>query len=420
MKKHIAFLESNLTGSGYEAMAAARAAGHHVTFLTQDLDLYLAPGHEKLETTWLDEVVTCDTNDADSVVATVKNLDRQVDALVAVGEWHMICAADASRSLGLPGPSPEGVRAARDKSRTRALCSEAGVPVPRFARVTAPDQVQQWDLYPCVVKPLDDAGSNGVRLCGSPAEAAAHIGTLLADTHNERGQRKIPAALLEEYVDGPEVSVEILVHDGLPTVVATTWKELSRPPYFFETGHHVPAGLDDALTERCARVATDALRAVGFDMGAAHVELRLAADGPRLIEINCRPAGDRITHLVALSTGVDLCAELVRMHVEPWSPPAVTTRQAAAIAFQPAVPGDVRAVRGADRARLVEGVTDVSVYVSAGDHSRPLLNNTARHAHAIAVAPTGRQALDRAREALARLHIDTGAGSATEAVSAAP
>ncbi|GAA3293644.1 ATP-grasp domain-containing protein [Streptomyces cinereospinus] len=415
MTKHIAFLESNLTGSGYEAMAAARAAGHRVTFLTQDLDLYLAPGHEKLDPAWLDSVVSCDTNDPDSVVATVKNLDRQVDALLAVGEWHMICAADASRSLGLPGPSPDGVRAARDKSLTRRLCAAAGVPIPRFARVTDPDEAYRWELpYPCVVKPLDDAGSNGVRLCASAAEAAAHIGALLADTHNERGQRKIPAALMEEYVDGPEVSVEILVHGGTPTVVALTWKELSRPPYFFETGHHVPADLDGDLADRCARVATDALRAVGFDLGAAHVELRLAADGPRLIEINCRPAGDRITHLVALSTGVDLCAELVRMHLGPWTPPTVTTRQAAAIAFLPADPGDVRAVRGAGHARLAEGVTDVSVYVSAGDHSRPQLNNTARHAHAIAVGRTGRQALDRARASLSRLHIDTG----TEAVYA--
>ncbi|MFG3155538.1 ATP-grasp domain-containing protein [Streptomyces sp. NPDC048219] len=408
MQKHIVFLESNLTGSGYEAMAAARAAGHHVTFLTRDVNLYTAPGHEKLDPAWLDNVVTCDTNDPDSVVATVKNLDRPADALLAVGEWHMICAAEAGRALGLPGPSPDGVRAARDKSRTRQLCAEAGVPVPRFVRVTTPQEAHRTGLpHPCVVKPLDDAGSNGVRLCATHEESAAHVRTILADTHNERGQRKIPAALVEEYIDGPEVSVEILVYDGTPTVVALTWKELSSPPYFFETGHHVPADLDPESAERCARVATDSLRAVGFDMGVAHVELRLATDGPRLIEINCRPAGDRITYLVALATGVNLCEELVRMHVEPWTPPAITTRSAAAIAFLPAGPGEVRAVRGADRARLVEGVTDVSLYVNAGDHSRPQLNNTARHAHAIAVGPTGRQAHARAREALAELRVET-------------
>ncbi|MFH0516149.1 ATP-grasp domain-containing protein [Streptomyces sp. M41] len=409
MNKHIAFLESNLTGSGYEAMAAARAAGHRVTFLTRDLDLYLAPGHEKLDPAWLDDVVTCDTNDPDAVVAAVRELGRPVDALLAVGEWHMICAAEASRTLGLPGPSPDGVRAARDKSLTRTLCSRAGVPVPGFARVTAPEEVARWTLpYPCVVKPLDDAGSNGVRLCSTAAEAAEHVRTILADTHNERGQRKIPAALVEEYIDGPEVSVEVLVYGGTPTVVALTRKELSPPPYFLEVGHQVPADLDGVLAECCARVATDALRAVGFDMGVAHVELRMAADGPRLIEINCRPAGDRITHLVALSTGVDLCEELVRMHVGPWTPPPLAVRQAAAIAFLPAAPGDVLRVRGADLARRVEGVTDVSVYVTEGDHSRPLPNNTARHAHAIAVGRTGRGAHDRARAALTRLRIETG------------
>jgi len=406
--RHIAFLESNLTGSGYEALAAAREAGHRVTFLTRDLSLYQAPGHEKIDLAWLDEVVVCDTNDASAVAETVRQLTLPVDALVAVGEWHMIPAAEASRALGLPGPTPQGVRAARDKSATRTLCAAAGVPVPHFARVTTPAEVPAHTLrYPCIVKPLDDAGSNGVRLCATPEEAAAHVGTLLGDTHNERGQRKIPAVLVEEYVDGPEVSVEVLVNGRQFSVLAVTWKELGELPHFVETGHHVPAALGDGLDERCARVAVDALRAVGFDLGAAHVELRLAADGPRLIEINCRPAGDRITRLVGLATGVGICAELVALHLPDWTPPRPAAKTAAAIAFLPSTPGTVHRIEGADAARRREGVVDVSVYVAPGDHSGPSRHNsaTARHGHVIATAATGREALRRARAAAALISV---------------
>ncbi|WP_053752587.1 ATP-grasp domain-containing protein [Streptomyces sp. MMG1533] len=399
--RHVVFLESNLTGSGYEALAAARRAGHRVTFLTRDLPMYLAPGHERLDLSQVDEVVTCETNDPAAVVTAVRGLDHPADAIVAVGEWHMISGAEASRTLGLPGPDPAGVRAARDKSATRRLCAAAGVPVPGFARVEAPEEVYGLGLaYPCVVKPLDDGGSNGVRLCRAPEDAADHVRLLLKDTHNERGQRKIPAALVEEYVDGPEVSVEVLVRGGVVSVLAVTFKELGELPYFCETGHHVPAALGSGLDEHCAEVAARSLAAVGFDFGAAHVELRLAADGPRLIEINCRPAGDRITRLVALSTGVDIPAELVAMHLDPVRPlPAPGTHQAAAVAFLPAAEGVVSAVAGAGTAARLPGVVDVALYVEPGTRVPALPNNTARYGHVVAVAPTGPQALRRAREA---------------------
>lgn len=411
MTRHIAFLESNLTGAGYEAILAAREAGHRVTFLTRDLSLYLAAGHERLDTAWLDEVVVCDTNDSRAVVDAVRRLSPPADALISVGEWHMIAAAEAARALGLPGPDPAGVRAARDKSATRALCAAAGVPVPRFARVTDPEEVGGQDLdLPWVVKPLDDGGSNGVRLCATAAEAAEHVRTILADTHNERGQLKIPAALVEEYVDGPEVSVEALVHGGEITVLAVTWKELGEHPHFVETGHHVPAELGDGLDERCARIAADAVRAVGFDFGAAHVELRLAADGPRLIEINCRPAGDRITRLVELATGVGIPAELVALHLPGWTPPRPAAKGAAAIAFLPATAGTVTEVSGEDAARRLEGVADVSLYVAPGDGGVPVADNSARHGHVVATAPTGREALHRARRALSPITVRT-AGS---------
>ncbi|MEU5534823.1 ATP-grasp domain-containing protein [Streptomyces sp. NPDC020362] len=401
--RHVVFLESNLTGSGYEAIAAARRAGHRVTFLTRDLPMYLAPGHERLDLSLVDEVVTCETNDPAAVVAAVEGLDRPADAIVAVGEWHMISAAVASRTLGLPGPDPDGVRAARDKSATRARCAAAGVPVPGFARVERPEEVYGLALaYPCVVKPLDDGGSNGVRLCRDRDEAADHVRLLLKDTHNERGQRKIPAALVEEYVDGPEVSVEVLVRGGEAVVLAVTSKELGELPYFCETGHHVPAALGSGLDEQCADVALRSLRAVGFDFGAAHVELRLAADGPRLIEINCRPAGDRITQLVALSTGVDIPAELVAMYLERADPrplPVPGSSRAAAIAFLPAAQGVVTAVAGVDTAARLPGVVDVGLYVEPGTHVPALPNNTARYGHVVAVAPSGREALRRARTA---------------------
>jgi biotin carboxylase len=409
MTVRVAFLESNLSGSGYEALQFSRRAGHQVVLVTSDLDYYLHAVSAPLDRSLLDEVVVCDTNDPAAVCAALGDV-APVDALLTMSELHVVTAAEAAALLGLAGSPAAAVRAARDKPLARQLCRDAGIPTPGFQRVTSEAEIDPALLAgPCVVKPVDGLLSTDVKLCGSADEARGHVRMLLNDRVlvNSRGQALARAALIEEYLDGPEYSVETLTWQGRTEVVAVTRKLLTPPPAFVEIGHAVPAPLPEHDRRACAELVGSALAAIGYDFGAAHVEIRLTAAGPRIIEINCRPAGDRITRLAHLATGVDLPGQLIGMYLGRAPSTADRLNLGAAIVFLPSLPGEVVGIEGLEEAAAVEGIVDLSVYVAPGTELAQVGDNTDRFGHVLAVGPDSDRALARAEHAAALLRIRT-------------
>ncbi|MFF3317461.1 ATP-grasp domain-containing protein [Streptomyces sp. NPDC003035] len=404
MSSHLVFVESNMSGSGFEALAAAKRMGHRVSFLTCDLSYYVGGVGETLDTTLIDRVACCDTDDVEAVLAAVREVgrDHPVDAVLTMSEWHVAVTAAAARRLGLAGSEPDAVAAARDKSRTRTLCQAAAVPIPAFRRVERTDTLDDADIpVPCIVKPVDELLSIGVKLCASAAEARAHVRHLLEERSQigYRGRPRTPAVLIEEYLDGPEYSVETLTYEGTTSVLSVTRKLLSPPPAFVETGHAVPAPLDPDVRTACEEVAAAALAAIGYTFGSAHIELRVTAAGPKLIEVNCRPGGDRITRLVTLATGIDMVAEQIGMHLGRRPELTGRTDRGAAIVFLPSTAGRVDEITGTVQARAHEGVVDVQLYVETGTETGSHGDNTDRFGHVIAVGPTSTAALQRAEAA---------------------
>jgi biotin carboxylase len=408
MTARIAFLESNLSGSGYEAFEFARRAGHQVVLVTSDLDYYLHAVSAPLDRSLLDEVVVCDTNDPAAVCAALGAVEP-VDAVLTMSELHVVVAAETAARLGHRGSPPAAVRAARDKPLARQLCRDAGIPTPGFQRVTSEAEIDPALLAgPCVVKPVDGLLSTDVKLCRSAEEARGHVRMLLHDrVLVNRGQPLARAALIEEYLDGPEYSIETLTWQGRTDVVAITRKLLTPPPAFVETGHAVPAPLPEADRRACADLVGAALAAIGYDFGAAHVEIRMTGAGPRIIEINCRPAGDRITRLAHLATGVDIPGLLIGMCLGRAPVTADRLDRGAAIVFLPSELGRVVAIEGREEAVAVEGVVDLAVYVSPGNELTQVGDNTDRFGHVLAVGPDSEQALERAERAAAHLRVRT-------------
>ncbi|MGW1290320.1 ATP-grasp domain-containing protein, partial [Streptomyces sp. NPDC002586] len=156
--------------------------------------------------------------------------------------------------------------------------------------------------YPVVLKPAAHTGSIGVIRVDTITDlpTAWSIATAGAARQGPEGQ----GVLVEEYLDGPEVSVETVTHRGVTSAVAVTRKTLDFAPYFMATGHIVTAG--DPLLYDLAPIAGAALEAVGITHGVSHVDIRLTEDGPKVIEVNARLGDDLIGELVRLATGVSL------------------------------------------------------------------------------------------------------------------
>jgi biotin carboxylase len=261
--------------------------------------------------TWQQHLVVdhqvADTHDPAAVVAAGLALAER-HAIAGVVTWDEYCLVPTAHlvaRLGLPGNTVAAMNACRDKATSRRLFAEAGVPSPASARIDTLAQAKvaaSRTGYPIVLKPSSHAGSVGVIRVDSPEELADAWEFAAAGAGGQGPEGS--GILVEEFMGGEEISAECVTFRGVTTVVATTRKEVGFAPYFEETGHTVTAG--DPLLPLVAPIARQAVEALGVTDGVTHVEMKLPASGPGLVEVNARIGGDRIGTLVHLATGLDL------------------------------------------------------------------------------------------------------------------
>lgn len=389
---YIMFLESNgELGAGMEAISVAKRLGYTPIFLTRDFTHYLRiPGVSAIFKDC--EVEVCETNNVEQVVTKVAAIQKTktVAALLTMSEYYAAIAAEVAYRLGLRCLHPAAASIAKNKWLARERLSQAGISALRCARVETLAQTL-WAAertgFPCVLKPVDGTSSVGVALCWDQAEVAAHFHRIQAITTNSRMQRRNPSLIVEEYICGYEVSVETLTWGGQHHVVGVTDKVVSAPPYFVELAHTFPSCHPADVINACVAQARAALDAVGFDFGAAHTEIRMAATGPCIIEINARVGGDHITELIQKASGISLVREILRLYLGESPDLKARVRKGAAIHFIVAPPGVVLKTRGGE---ALEHHPDVEfcLAVQAGDTISALHSNRERVGYVIATAAT--------------------------------
>jgi len=354
---HFLFVESNTTGTGHLAIERLLARGDRVTLCCGDRTRY--PFLDALRSSPGLQVVEADTNDPAALAHAIDEATRDcvADALLTFSTFYVAQVAKLAAERKLRCLSPEAAERCHDKYETRLALSRAGLPTPEFWLITTEAEARELAdraTFPLVAKPRAGSSSAGVKLMTCPTELLAHIAMLRARTVNERGQVSKPHALVEQMLDGPEFSVETFSLDPFRTVViGVTAKHLSPAPYFTELGHDFPANLPGAEEAAIVACALEALRAVGFDSGPAHTEIRLTNRGPVVIEINPRLAGGMIPELIRYARGIDLTSTWLDFALGCEVDLAPSRSEVAGIRFLTA-PKDGRLV-------AVEGLADASV-----------------------------------------------------------
>ena len=275
---------------------------------------------------------TVDTSDPSAVAEVAR--EQGVAGILCYDEMRVEQAATAAHALGLPSSSPEAVAACRDKWRTRELLAAAGLGVGSVAvaDVASAEKAAAELGYPVVVKPRNQGASRGVRLVLHNGQLASAVTGALAETWPGVPVPPLPV-LVEEYLDGPEISVDSLVHRGIVHPVVIARKRTGYAPAFEEVGHDIDAADPLYDDEQLRDVLTRAHAALGFDHGVTHTELRLTATGPRVVEVNARLGGDLIPYAGMLATGVDLAAAAARLACDVFTPPQRRTAGCAAVRF---------------------------------------------------------------------------------------
>ncbi|HEY1349642.1 MAG TPA: ATP-grasp domain-containing protein, partial [Ktedonobacteraceae bacterium] len=191
--------------------------------------------------------------------------------------------AATAQMLQLPANSVQTARLCRDKHLMRQQWQKYGVPSAHSLLVRSLSEAQEAAAsigYPVVLKPRALAASVGVIRVEAPDDLAGGYQVACIDPHPSY-RAAGDGVLVEEYLEGPEVSVEGAVLDGQLHIVALTRKQLGCAPGFEELGHLV--SVHEPLPEEAAicEVVQQAHRALGVQMGVTHAEVRLTRRGPR-------------------------------------------------------------------------------------------------------------------------------------------
>lgn len=271
-----------------------------------------------------------------TLTAAADGLRRErsdVIGVLTLNEFYISVTATIAERLKLPHTPVAALRACRDKSLMRERFLTSGVPSPLATKVHSEAEAIAAAAavgYPVVFKPTDLAGSVGVTRVDDVDALRSTFGAINGMTDRQLGIVAGPF-LIEEFVDGPEFSVEIAVRRGVPRTLAVTRKTTGLSPFFEETQHIV----ETRITEHdIVEVAEQAVRALGIEVGVAHVEVRRGPRGPRVIEAAARVGGDMISQLVLLATGHDLSAWAGHLAADRPDPePAEPAAPVAAVRF---------------------------------------------------------------------------------------
>ena len=232
--------------------------------------------------------------------------------LTSASDGPVRTAAYVNEKLGKqPDLSYEDSFCATVKSHMRKRLEENHVPIPEYYAAADfrefTEAVERLNGY-CIVKPADNAGSRGVVLLdGRKRGGQWEAGELEKVYDYSRGNSRNGTVMAEEFMEGPEVSVEAMTVDGKTQIIAVTDKYITPPPYFVELAHCEPSRLGKDVQERIREVALQAVLAIGLKNGPSHTEIKVTQEGPKVVELAARLGGDFITsRLVPLSTGVDM------------------------------------------------------------------------------------------------------------------
>lgn len=351
---------------------------------------------------YADEYFNASTMDENAVLEVAKEF--KPDGIMTLAtDMPMRGVAKVSDTLGLHSISYETAVKATDKYDMIKAFEEHNVPAPWFYLVKGFDELVSLKdkiNYPCIMKPTDNAGSHGVVKIHSYEE-------LLDKYEYSHGCSRRGNVIVEEYLDGDEVSVEVMVVDGKVNVLQITDKLTTGAPYFVEMGHSQPSRLDVEIQNKIKDVAERSCKAIGINKGPAHVEMKVTSQGePKMIELGARMGGDNITtHLVPLSTGIDMVECTIRIALGETVDVTPTLNCGSAIRYFEAPFGKIKSIEGVEEALKIDGVKQISFTKNVGDESTPIHCSNDRIGFVIAQAETAEKAVKVCEEVKEKILI---------------
>ncbi|QPJ62897.1 MAG: ATP-grasp domain-containing protein [Candidatus Nitronauta litoralis] len=329
-----------------------------------------------------------------------------IDGAMTVGTDASLTVAAVANALNLPGIPTEVAERSTDKIKMRRCLKSAGVPVPGFTAVTTLDEARRIvdaTTLPLVIKPCDNMGARGVKKINQPDD--------LPSAFQEAKESSISGNLiLEEYMEGPEFSLDAIIYDGEITITGVADRHITREPWFVEEGHTMPSNAPRNILDEVEQTFLAAIRALGINHGAAKGDIKMTAEGAKIVEVASRLSGGWMSaHTYPLSSGVNLIRAGIEVALGQ-APSDLKPKHEMVAVERSIIPpaGKILSIRGVDEAMKIRGVREIILMKEPGDSVGDLRSNMGKTGYVITTAKTREEAIRINELARQTLKVETG------------
>ena len=356
---------------------------------------------------YADKAIVVNITSEDEVLKMAR--EEKIDGVIhPCSEVSMSVMGRLNDELGLSGISREQAIRATNKHLMREAFEKGNAPSPKsILTENAEDawsRLQDEFTTDGILKPSRNSGSRGIAKVTRDMDKAVFLKAYDIALNESRDK----SVLIEQFIDGPEFSVEIIVWNGEVNVLTVTDKKTTGAPHFVELGHNQPSCFSATDVETLKSAAVAGVKALGVNNCACHAEAKLMDGKAYLMEIGARLGGDFIsTELTHLSTGIDMvvAAINVALGIEPDLNPKEEPKGVCIRYFCP-TPGKLVSISN------TEILADPRVYLweiyhKEGDEIPEVTSSLCRSGHVIVTEKTPQKAIELADEIVNKVEFKT-------------
>ena len=406
-KHTVLLVEPCYYGLGF--LDAAYSRGYNIISVVASNDNPLRFGYEGK----YNDLIVADVRDPKAVIDAIEHSKHKgtFDALIPSNDYVTDITAKVAEHFDMRRMPYLATLQARRKDLARAVYKEKGVPTAKYGIANNLDSAQKIINiigYPVIIKPSNCACSENVLFINN--EDNLHQAIKVMGNFKVTMLDFVPHKdfLVEQFIKGPEFSVEIFVRNGEIKFASVTEKNKGNLPYFTELSHVVPTSIHTDKVDDLVNVAKQAVLALGFDNGAFHVETILSTEGPIIVEVNGRPGGDNIAmELLPNAFGVNLFEHVIDYYLDLPTDIKPTKKLSSAVAYLAAKQdGYLKSVEGINDIKNLDNIVNYNIKVKPGDYVRIPKDSNDRLGYVISVAKTPSEAKESVNRAIESIKLN--------------
>lgn len=389
----IVFIETNKSGSSREAIKAAERLGYFTVLLTKKENFI----NQRTEFPDVHQMILVEFtyNKLKETITNLQKQGKQIKCIVSFVHSYVYLAASLAEEFCPTVVSSDPIFIMENKILSRDLIADLPFS-PYYAVYTPDDSLENFinkhkAHLPLIVKSPTSAGSRDVLLANDEKQLKLALQKLLK--YHEQ-------ILLEEYLDGPQYLVEVLVHNNKVHIIAIIEQQITFFKRFIVTGYCLPRNNDKRLYDSILNTVTSILKVFQLKNGACHLEMRLVNGSWKLIEINPRISGGAMNRIIEIGYGINLVEETIQLMLgnEPY-----LTRKHSKYVYAHYLTVDSKGVlmkvTGRNRCSKYPGVEEVCIKPRKGQVLRPPLSMGDRYGYVIASSDVKEEAISTAKKA---------------------